>query len=114
MRAAIHWIQTVTRLFIIVTAVAFGLGGYWLGQQPGSPDIFGWLGEQTASLERSVADGQVKDAFDSGRRHLSELFSPEASAASASEPEPEPVSQPLSAKKPEPAKRERPPIPQCW
>ena len=30
------------RLLAIILSVGVFLGGYYLGQQPGSPDIFGW------------------------------------------------------------------------
>lgn len=49
----------VRRLLVTVLIVATFLGGYYLGQRPGSPDVFGWAQRNYPAVEdafRRVAD----------------------------------------------------------
>ncbi len=96
-------------LLLLVMGVACGLGGYWLGQRPNSPDVIGWL--STGAVE---VGGQIDRAVDAGREEFGPLFA----TPQAADEEPAAESSP-DAKDTSPATagrqgHEAPAIPQCW
>jgi len=85
------------------------LGGYWLGQQPDSPDAIGWL--STSAVE---IGGQVDRAVDAGRKELGPLFATAEPAAEAADSPPPPAQPAQPAAKTDGQDRDNAAVPPCW
>jgi hypothetical protein len=109
---------TMRKLVLLITACAFGLGGYQLGRQPNSPDVWGWLTSKAGQVDWSTAQQTAGEAFDAARRQAAAWF-PSTKAQD------KPADKPIEAQ-PAPSVNDAPPItcqadprpapsvPQCW
>jgi hypothetical protein len=114
-----HWVRTMRKLVLLITACAFGLGGYQLGRQPNSPDIWGWLTGKADQVDWSTAQKTAGGAFAAAQERLAAWF-PSSSAADKpadKSGETQPAT-PANATPPvacqAEARSQAPPVPQCW
>ena len=107
--------KTMRKLVLLLTACAFGLGGYQLGRQPNSPDVWGWLAGKAGQVDWPTARQKAGKAFDAARRQAAVWFPAKKAADRPSEGQSAPSvkdSPPVACQAG--GRPQTPPIPQCW
>lgn len=116
------------KLILLLVASALFLGGYYLGGQPGRPDIFAWASQQWRAFNESGGREKVSQTLDSWGKDLSHAFSTDAKkddkSAQDNQIDNQPAQEPPQAAAPQPPTGalaaqadQKPPrrgIPQCW
>jgi len=97
------------KLIWLITILAAGLGGYWLGQRPNSPRIFEWMGRQVNQIETAGRSQWVGDTVAAGKDSAVSVF-----AQIRGDGAPEATAEPSGGEAVEPASKQRPSIPECW
>lgn len=97
------------KLLWLITMCLAGLGGYHLGQQPNSPDVFGWMNRKVGAFQDSGKGQWLTGEIEQGRRGLKDLFDSDGDPPAGGEAPPRPSEPSTYAVTDDPNE-----IPRCW
>lgn len=104
-------------LIVLIAGAAFWLAGYYCGQKPNSPDVFGWTAKQIEHARQAGGDQVASDAMRAARQEAKALLSREDTGAQTATAAPSELKEPAAARteKPhQPEKAKPAAIPECW